>query len=1188
MSMKHEFSSSRCNKDNRLKSFFSLVVFFFFLASSLSSYAQNAKINISVENASLKQLFSIIERQTKYTFSYRDAEIDGKESVTLKVNKQSVAQILHSVLTSRRLQYTMVGNKILITPRQEKILIRQETPKKRMTGKVKGAVYESDGQPLIGATIREEGTGVGTTTDVNGSFSLSLDKEYTTLIISYIGKKDVRRHVKIGGDVKVVLEDDIQNLKDVVVTGYQTISKERATGSFTKITTDQLEQKRYSDLSTMLEGEIAGYNASSNLIRGTTTMNGITNPLYVIDGFPIESTRYDQYGRLNESVPNLNLEDIESITVLKDAAAASIYGARAANGVVVIVTKKAKKNKISVSFSSTLTLHPYYFYKGRLADSSDMIDLEKEWASSNPNLQGSGAAAYAQSILDNNAYTTQGIKAILNYYAGNTTKNVSDETLANLASQGYRYYNDVAKYAKRDALYQQYNLAFGKASDQNNFMGSVSYRNNKFNDKYSKDNSIGFDLKNSLDMTSWLKFDIGTYTYFKNATNQTYDAMNPGFTYLPYDRLVNDDGSYYTSTAASRLSKSTMSIISSNGLYNMDITPLDEIGRNLNNSRDFINRVYGKLGITFAPFLKYDLMCQYEYAYDKSNTLYDKNSYYVRNMVNSYATAGTSGTVYNIPYGNIYYRENQTSKAFTFRQQLNFDRTFAEKHNVTALFGQEVRQTKLDYDNNTLYNYDPDMLSYSLVNAAILANTYGLLGGGSFSQNNIAYNRYTDDRFISFYGNAAYSYDDKYMITGSIRWDRSNLWGTNSKYQRKPIWSFGSAWNMDRESFFKVSWINRLKLRFSYGIGGNIAKNAAPYMTASYSQNAGVNALQGYVVGRPNPNLRWEKTATTNIGVDFSLFNNRLNGTVEYYNKMGTDLLANTMGVPTEGFGYNTYMINNGKMRNRGVEMTLSGNIIHSQNLDFNATATYSYNKNKVVYVNVKAPVYYLQLDYPSSYPIVGNPYASIYAYKWAGLNNKGLPQVYDGSGQATVDNPQSLDAIVYAGTTEPLTNASLNLMLRYKSFDFSCLWVYRGGHKLRNSDLPMLSNAYNSALMGYTASFAPVNKNITNRWKQAGDELKTNVPRALFPESSDYNSNSSTIYGYAGINVIDASNLRLANISLSYSLPSQMLHKIYLSNAKLQFNVENALTIAKSKAAKYMLGGYISPNYVWGLSFEF
>jgi hypothetical protein len=567
--------------------------------------------------------------------------------------------------------------------------------------------------------------------------------------------------------------------------------------------------------------------------------------------------------------------------------------------------------------------------------------------------------------------------------------------------------------------------------------------------------------------------------------------------------------------------------------------------------------------------------------------MYDKDSYYVRSLVDSYATADETGTKFNIPYGNIMYRQYQTSKSFTFRHQLNFNRTFAEKHNITALLGHEVRQTKLEYNNYKLYNYDPDMLNFSLIDASSLAGIYGLLGGSGFSQNDVSYNRYIDNRFISYYANAAYSYDERYTATASIRWDRSNLWGTNSKYQKNPIWSVGAGWNIDKESFFKVSWINRLKMRFSYGIGGNIAKDAAPYMTAMYFTNNNVGGNYGSISTRPNPNLRWEKTTTTNIGIDFALFNNRLSGSIEYYNKMGTDLLANTMGVPTEGFGYSTYKINNGKMRNRGYEISLFSDILHSGDFRLSAMGTFSHNKNKVSYVNVKAPYYILQLDYPSAYPIIGNPYSVIYAYKWAGLNEKGLPQVYDADGKPTTEDPSDLNAIVYSGTTDPTTMASLNLTLSYNDFELSCLWLYNGGHKMRNTNIPMLSSEYNDVMYSYVTALQPVSKEIVNRWRQAGDEANTNVPRAIFAESSDYSYSSEMIYRYADINVIDASNLRLSNISLTYRLPKMWLAKYSIGNARVQFNVENVLTVAHSKSAKYMLGGYNAPNYVLGLFFD-
>ena len=333
---------------------------------------------------------------------------------------------------------------------------------------------------------------------------------------------------------------------------------------------------------------------------------------------------------------------------------------------------------------------------------------------------------------------------------------------------------------------------------------------------------------------------------------------------------------------------------------------------------------------------------------------------------------------YNIPYGNIYFTENQFSNAYNFRQQLDFNKTFADKHDLTVIAGTEARRSKIEYSNNTLYNYDPAMLSFELVDAKMLSNLTGkLISGNYFYPSNMTYLKELTNSFLSFYGNAGYTYEDKYTATGSLRWDRSNLWGTNSKYQNKPIWSVGASWNVNKESFFNVSWVNMLKLRLSYGIGGNIAKLNAPYMTANYSQNTTVGGLQGNINSRPNPQLSWEKTTTTNIGADFSILQGRLNGSIEYYNKKGEDLLANTMGVPTEGWGYSTYKINNGGMRNRGVEVTLNGDIIRTKDFTWNASLLYGYNKNKVTYVNVKAPVYYLQLDYPDAYPIIGNSYTA-------------------------------------------------------------------------------------------------------------------------------------------------------------------------------------------------------------------
>ena len=1143
-----------------------------------------AKVTVTMKGVGLGDALRQIQRQSGTKILFVVDDVKGF-TVTANLRGLSASQAVARVLEGKPFTYTVKNGFISVARRKES----QESQKSQKGDgqelrHITGTVTDTQGEPLVGATVNVPGSPFGTITDVDGRYEFYVPADCHQVQVSYVGMKSAMMPLsRKGTSNNFVLEEDKSMLSEVVVTGYQTLSKERTAGSFAKVTGADLQDKRFSSLSTLLEGEVAGYNTQSNLIRGVTTMNGVAAPLYVVDGFPVENTNYSSYGSLDESVPNLNIDDIESVTVLKDAAAASIYGARAANGVIVITTKKARKGKkADVSFSTNLTWHPYSYDYKRLTDAADIVSLERQWAADNPNLQGDGAADYARSLLKNNVYQSQGIRNILNYYAGNTTQEQMESALSSLATKGYKYYKDVEKYAKRTAFYQQYHLSVGKATDTNNFMASLSYRNNKLNDKFNNDNSWTLDIKDQFDITPWLHLTVGNYAYMQRSQAQTFDPLSAGYTYESYDGLKNGDGSNTTYTQEDRLTQNSLGILNRYGLYNLDITPLDEIGRNLDKTKNFTERAYGKIDVDIFSWLKYNVMFQYEYATMRERLLYDKSSYYVRSLVDAYATDnGNGGTTYNIPYGNILFRANQDRKAYVFRQQLNFDRTFAGKHNVVALLGHEVRRTIIDYDNSTLYNYDDDMLNYSLVDQSKLHAISGLMGGYGLNANDFAYLRYVDNRYISFYGNAAYTYDDRYVATASIRWDRSNLWGTNSKYQRKPIWSTGLAWNLDKESWMHVKWIDRLKLRFSYGIAGNVAKDAAPYMTASYYNNNNVGGQYGSISSRPNPDLRWEKTTTTDIGVDFSLFRGRLYGSVDYYNKQGSDLLANTMGVPTEGWGYSTYKINNGKMRNRGVELTLGGDIVRQGDFRFDAMATYSYNKNTVTYVNVTAPVYYLQLDYPEAYPVIGNSYYGLYGYEFAGLSKDGLPQVYDADGNAVTSNPSSLDAIKYYGTTSPTTLGSLKFGAHYKGLALSVLATYMGGYKARNTDMAMLNNSYNAASYNYIAVIAPVNKDIMNAWTPTN--ASSSVPRVVFGESSLFNYDSRQIYYYSSANIVNMSHWKLSNISLSYTLPAALVRKARLSNVRVQFDVENAATIAR-KAARYMLAAYEAPNYVFGL----
>ena len=1156
------------------------------------SYSQKAKLSFNASDMTVGKIIEKIEYTTDYRFVYNVRSVDLERKIDIRLENVSIKTILNTIFKDTGTDYKISGSHIILTPKKAPVE-KPAVVKEDQDFIVKGRVTDEKGIPLVGAAISDNGSGRGVQTDFNGEYQIIAVNSETTLAFAYLGF--VRQEIKVAGRsvINVVLKEDTLELGEVVLTtGYQNISTEQATGSFSNLKAKDFQEQRLSSLDKILEGRIVGYQDGK--IRGTTSMLGVTAPLYVIDGFPVENTKLTPYATIEENVPGLNLEDIETITVLKDAAASSIYGSRAANGVVVITTKKAKAGKTTVSFSSNLTVTPYRNYTGNLTDSADIIGLERGWADGNPNLKTANSAVYAQSLLTNAVFTSQGMQTILNGYAGNISQTEMNNRLNTLGAQSYKYYDDIAKYAKRDQYFMQHNLSLSKATETNSFNASLTYKDNQLEDMYSENQSVGLNLKNSTQINNWLSLDLGTYVNFGKGDTQSYFASNPNFTsgpgykYQPYNQLVNNDGSNFVSTPESRYNSFTLNSIKNYGLYDMNITPMDELGRNLIESKNFLNRTYAKFNVKLSKAFTYNVMFQYEFGSDRSSQLFDKDSYYVRSKVNGMVTIVNNKAVYNLPYGDIIKETNQFSNAYNFRQQLNFNQTFAEKHDFSAIAGMEIRHAKQEYSDNTRYGYDSQTLGFAPINQADLLKVYGTVFSGYMIQDDFSLEKELQNRYVSVYGTGGYTYDRKYNISGSVRWDRSNLWGTDSKYQNKPIWSVGAAWNIDKEPFFAVSWVDVLKVRGSYGIAGNVAKDSAPYLTAYYNSNSNVGGNQGTVNKRPNPELSWEKTTTTNIGLDFSLFKSRLNGTLDLYNKKGQDLLANSQGIPTEGFGYSTYTLNNGEMTNKGIEISLRGTIVKTPSFSWDAAVLYAYNKNKVDYVSVKAPVYYLQLDHSQAFPRVGTSFNSIYGYKWAGLSSTGIPQVYDASGTAVKYNPAQLDAIQDFGSTVPTHSGSFHTSVNYKNFSLSALFVYELGHKIRNTFLPMLNNNYNGAAGGYVTDITVVNNHISDRWMQPGDEAFTNVPRAVYEYDPEFNSDSRTIYSYADINILDASNVRLSNISLAYQMPSALIKKVKLDGVRFNLNAENVYTFAKSRDAKYLLNGFQSPSFVLGMNVNF
>lgn len=1116
-------------------------------------------------------------------------------TVTASLAGLTPQQAVARVLEGKPLDYTVNGRYISIARKAATAKDAPTGPQGKPAApkdkadlkRIAGTVTDEQGESLVGAAVSVPGSPYGTVTDVDGRYELLIPGDCTEVQLSYVGMKTKKMPVGRHETNNYVLSEDKTMLDEVLVTGYQTISKERATGSFAKLTAKDLETKRMNSITSLLEGQVAGY--TDGTIRGLSTMYGEKAPLYVIDGFPVENQTMDWQGYVSTQLPDLNMDDIEDITILKDAAAASIYGARAANGVIVITTKRGSRNEqLEVGFNASLAWKPYALYTGNLASSADMVALEREWAAANTSLHGADAQAYARTALAENHYPNAGIRAILNHYAGNTTEAEMNATLDRLATRGYNYYDQVARHAKRDELQQQYNLNLAKTTAANRFKASVTYKHNAYEDRYSKDQSVGINLANTTRLTRWMELETGAYLQFADADEQTYNPLLPGYTVLPYDDLLNADGSPCTRPAALLYGSTHQAALKQYGLYSEDITPMANLDKGVGNTKTLNLRTFARLNVELTPWLRYAASFQYERGSAKYRQIQQARSYEVNRLVNSFATQEGGVVVYNLPYGDVLNTRDQYRKSYNFRQQLSFDHTVAGRHNVSAIVGTETRENKLEMHRNAYYNYNDRALTSGAVNEAMLIEGLTNVFGDYSSASNPAAFYETKNRYVSVYGNASYTYDSRLSATFSMRWDRSNLWGTSNQYQNKPIWSVGGSWNLSNEPFMKRhTWVNMLKLRATYGITGNVNPTYSPYLVTYSGTDYNTGQPYQYVATRPNSDLSWEKTKVTNIGLDFALLKNRLRGTIDYYNKYGERLLATTQGVPTEGYGYSSYAINNGEMRNRGLEITLQGDVLRTEELTWTLNGMLALNQNRVMYVNVKAPVYFLALDHSTAYPTIGDQYGALYGYAWGGLNSEGLPQVYDEQGRLTTTAPTSLDAIRCIGNAMPTYSGSFGTTVSWRGFDLSLLFTYEGNYKQRNANMPFLNYGYASGI-GYVSRLSRLGSGIAARWRQAGDERTTEVPRAAFAEARLPLTSLYSTYYYSSANLLDASHVRLSNVALAYRLPRTLVRKAWLSSARVQLNIENPCLWAKSSQAKYQLGGYNATTYVLGVFLNF
>lgn len=998
---------------------------------------------------------------------------------------------------------------------------------------VAGIVKDRTGAPVSGASVSVLSKALRTVSDNSGNFSLrGTILHGDTIQVTALGY-DAAQYIFSGQQrVEIALAPRFNTISEVSVfsTGYNRVPKERATGSFVQIDNEQLNRRVSPDLMSRLEDITSAFYMDRRIegeprlsVRGRSTIFANDQPLVVLDNFP-----YD--GDLN----NINPNDVESVTVLKDAAAASIWGVRAGNGVIVITTKQGKKNqslKIDFNANTTIGERPNAYYSPSFINASDFMEVER-WLYNQD--------YYASWLTDRNRKPLSPLVELLL-----TTDNESDIGQQIAEWSQYDIRDQYRKYLIRPSVSQQYGLSFKGGADKSAYSLSTGYDNlvssqvgNK-SDRFTVNGNLSFNPVRDMEIIGNLVYTMTNAN--NNGIGTTIDISSGSMGTYPYARLADEYGNHLAIEQNYRnLYKEDME---SQGLLDWAYHPLDEINLRKISRTGHEIRLNTGLRYTLPINLSAEIRYQYHLSQGKENNLYDKDSYFVRHLVNRYTDISGAGPVQNIPNGDIWNRSTSEELSQTGRFQLNYSNTWSDgRHELHALAGFEIREYTVKANGaNTVYGYDPDVLtsvpvSFTEHYTTLPANNTALIPGGlSIGE--------TLDRFRSYFANASYSYLGRYIVSGSARVDQSNYFGVRTNQKSVPLWSTGLAWNIHDEPFIGRSIFPILKLRATYGYNGNLDKSVTAFTTAYYMYDNYVGASNAYISNPANPELRWEKIAMMNVGLDFK-FADLFTGSLDYYTKKGNDMIGFASLDPTTG-------VSNPATNSYGYKGNFASTVAKGIDLDFrllpvkivnglnwSGNILFSFVHDEVTSYDIKSSssAYLSQgagLLRSSQFitPLEGQPIYGIYAYRWGGLDPS------DGSPIGYVDGEQSMDyskivsqtpveELLFMGRSLPSGFGTIGNTIQYRDFSLSFNITYKFGHYYRRGGL-----SYSGLFSNWQG-----HEDYNRRWQVPGDEANTSVPAMPDPAISNLSSRDN-FYLQSEIHVEKADNIRLQDIQATYRI---------------------------------------------------
>lgn len=1042
--------------------------------------------------------------------------------------------------------------------------------KAQETLRVQGVVLDADTQqPLVAATVGALKPGsdtevlTGGITDEEGRFSLQVPKETARLLVAYVGYES--RIVGVSpGSITVELSPDYQDIEGVIVTGYGNIDRRRSTASVASVSLEKVPMASMS-VDKMLQGQLAGVtvtsagggpNAPAKIrIRGTSSLQGTQDPLWVLDGMPLEGTdlpKLESLSSIDElhssPIAGINPEDIETVSVLRDAAATAIYGARAANGVIVINTKSGAQGRVRVNYSGKLSVVTQpNFSRLHLLDAAQKVDLELALLrSSYGYMQSRGEVSrilQQEGLLS--AYRTSGNSA-LTAQASNRLDSLR------------RINTNWARELFRTALSHDHFLSIAGGGNWADYYVSLGF--------YQEQGTTRGVAARRYNLTSKTTFhffrvlDLGVSLFANQRENTSYLTNTDGYTnpaqyfrtVSPYLQLQGPQGDLLYDPNVHGFGKN---------IDNLRYNVLEERQNTHNDLRNRALTALFDLHWKIWRGLSLEAQAGLQYGSSKLESWATKDSYATRREQQRFMVGGKT----LLPDGGFFRNTDGYSFQYTLKEMLRYAETFADIHALDVMLGNEVRHTTDESILTTAYGYDPKSLTTKHVNITESTQARYLR----------PYTRtYFENAFVSFFATASYTLMARYTLGASIRFDGSNLFGVDPKYRYLPLYSVSAMWDAKQERWLRdVDWLSSLRLRASWGLQGNIDKNTYPVLVGRWENevsffpkapaNPGALTEKSISVDNPpNDKLRWEKTATYNVGLDMAFLGYRLGLSVDYYQRNSTDLIGMRRLPLESGFPY--YTVNWSSLTNRGVELNLSAVPVQVGDFRWSLQGNFSYNANKIGRLTVRS-----DSRRPSG---EGYPVGGIFVLPYAGIDEYGYPLVADTNGEKMLISEllhltpaatgssrglspeQERSKYVYAGTDEPPYSMGFTTNFSWKGLALNIGIVGNFGHKV-------LVQPYYS----FTAYDRGQNTQdyILHRWSE--ENPQGTLPRLFVRDEfagnrkSEYDAYDELQYQSAlSLYVRNAGYVRLQSLRLSYDFPQSLLGPAKMSSAQVAFEAKN------------------------------